>query len=177
VHQAERDVEPAALAAGQRGARPVPEALEVEAAEQLPAAGGGVRLADAVEAGLVEELLAGAGLRQAAAALGDVADPAADADRVFEEVVAGDGGRPGGGPQQRGEHAQRGRLAGAVGAEEADDLAGVDVEVDTADRLHGAGAGGERAGEAAGSDHVESPRMRTGDGVPMVAPEPATSQT
>ena len=42
---------------------------------------------------------------------------------------------PPSGSMQRGEHPQRGGLAGAVGAEEAEDLALGDVEVDAADRL------------------------------------------
>jgi hypothetical protein len=157
VDEAERDVEPPALAAGQRRARPVPEALEVHPGEQLPAAGRGVGPADAVEAGLVDDLLAGARLGEAGAALGDVADPPADADRVLEQVAAGDGGRAGGGAQQRRQHAQGGGLAGAVGAEEADDLAGVDVQVDAAHGFDGSGTGGEGADEAAGFDHVRLP--------------------
>jgi len=41
----------------------------------------------------------------------------------------------GGGPQQSGDRAQRGRLARAVGAEQADQLAGPDLEIDAAQRL------------------------------------------
>ena len=53
-----------------------------------------------------------------------------------DHVVAGDRGRAGGRPQQRGQHPQRGGLAGAVGAEEADHLALLDVEVDAVDGAH-----------------------------------------
>jgi hypothetical protein len=38
--------------------------------------------------------------------------------------------------QQAGQHLQRRGLPGAVGAQEADDLAGLDVEVDASDGLH-----------------------------------------
>ena len=50
--------------------------------------------------------------------------------RLAEQVAAGDGGLAAGGRQQRREHAQRGGLAGAVGTEEAEDLAGFDAQVD-----------------------------------------------
>ena len=63
--------------------------------------------------------------RVAAAALADVADALAHAVRFAAQVAAGDGRFAAGGRQQRREHAQGGGLAGAVGAEEAEDFAGV----------------------------------------------------
>ena len=54
---------------------------------------------------------------------------------VAGDVDAGDARAAGGDRQQRGEHPHGRRLAGAVGPEEAEDLAGVDVEVDAAHRL------------------------------------------
>ncbi len=53
-------------------------------------------------------------------------DRAADSVGLADHVVAGDERRAGGGSQERGEDADEGGLAGAVGAEEAVDLAGVD---------------------------------------------------
>ena len=53
---------------------------------------------------------------------------------LADHVVPGDGGPTGGRQQQRGQHADGGRLAGAVGTEEAEDLALGDLEVDA---LHG----------------------------------------
>ena len=50
-----------------------------------------------------------------------------------DDVVAGDRGGAGGRLEQRRQHPQRGGLAGAVRAEEADDLALGDVEVDAVD--------------------------------------------
>jgi hypothetical protein len=52
------------------------------------------------------------------------------------DVVAGDRRPPAVGPQQRRQHPQGGRLAGAVRAEEAEDLAGGDVEGDVVDGDH-----------------------------------------
>jgi hypothetical protein len=61
------------------------------------------------------------------------ADVAAHVGAVGGDVEAGDGGAPGGGRQQRREHVHGGRLARAVGPEEAVDLAGGDLEVDAVD--------------------------------------------
>ena len=133
VDQADGDVEPAPLAAGQRLGLPLPQPVEVELAEQLLAALGRLGRAHPVQPGVVDDLLAGPGVGVGGAALRDVADPAAHADRVGDQVAAGDRGGAGGGLEQRGQHAQRRRLAGAVGAEEADDLPGLDVEVDADD--------------------------------------------
>ena len=44
--------------------------------------------------------------------------------------------RAAGREEQSGQHLERGGLAGAVGAKEADDLAFVDVKVQIVDRLH-----------------------------------------
>ena len=51
----------------------------------------------------------------------------------LDDVVAGDPGAAAGRPQQRGQHPHRGRLAGAVRAEERVDLALGDLEVDPGD--------------------------------------------
>ena len=65
--------------------------------------------------------------------VGHVADALADADRVARDAVAVDGAFAGGGPEQRGEEANRGALAGAVGADEAEHLAGADLEIQVLD--------------------------------------------
>ena len=64
---------------------------------------------------------------------------------------------PRGRAQEGGEHAEGGRLAGAVGAEEADDLAGLDVEVHAAHGVDVSSSGLVGAGQAAGMDHAGSP--------------------
>ena len=96
------------------------------------------------------------------------------------DVEAGDRARAAGGQQQGDEHAHGGRLAGAVGAEESVDLAGVDDEVDAVDGLHGAV---ELALQSANLDgaHARSlfvgargdrARRYFGSGMPMVGSTP-----
>ena len=51
----------------------------------------------------------------------------------MRDAVAVDGAFAGGGPEQRGEKADRRALAGAVGADEAEHLAGPDLEVQVLD--------------------------------------------
>ena len=75
------------------------------------------------------------------AALGDVADALADAGRLAAQVRPRDRRLAAGRGEQRREHPQRRRLAGAVRAEEAEDLAGRDREVDAADGLDRAARG------------------------------------
>src|SRR5262249_20046987 len=101
-----------------------PAAQPVEEADQLPA--GHV---------LVEAQLAG-----------EVGDQLAGGAAVGPAVVPADGGAPAGGAQEAQQQAQGGGLAGPVGPEQADDLAGPDAEREV-------GQGGEVAvtlGEAVG---------------------------
>ena len=156
VDEADGDVQPAPLPARHRLGLPLPEPVEVELPEQLPAALGGLGGAHAVEPGVVDDLLPRARLGRGRTALGDVADPAAHADRVGDEVAPGHGGGARRGFEQRRQHAQGRRLAGAVGAEEADDLTRLDVEVDADDGVHLLLALTECAGEPASVDHPES---------------------
>ena len=60
---------------------------------------------------------------------------AADGFGVGGDIMAHDGGAAGGGLQDGGEHAEGGGLAGAVGAEQAENLAGVALEIDALHRL------------------------------------------
>ena len=154
MHQPEGDVDAPALPARQLGQVATLETGEVEARRQFGDAGVGGGLAHALEAGLDDELLAdaGAGGRDPAD-LGDVADAAADLTRLAQEVGAGHGGRAGRRGEQRRQHPQRGRLAGAVGSEQADDLAGGDVEVDALHGVDRSGLGRERLREATSGDH------------------------
>ena len=62
------------------------------------------------------------------------ADHAAHLRALRDDVVAAHAGLAGGRRQQRRQHQDGGRLAGAVRPEEAVDLAGLDVEVDPVDR-------------------------------------------
>jgi hypothetical protein len=72
--------------------------------------------------------------------------------------VAGDRGGAAGGRDQRGEHAQGGGLAGAVGAEEAEDLARLDGEVDAPYGFDRSVAAAEGVGESGGADDCHGPR-------------------
>src|SRR5262249_12410470 len=62
--------------------------------------------------------------------LREVADRAPAGERLDRGIAAADADRAGGGREDTGEDAHRRRLAGAVRAEEADDLAAGDVEGD-----------------------------------------------
>ncbi len=66
------------------------------------------------------------------------ADRLADLAGLGDDVVAGDLRGAAGGAKKRREHPDRGRLAGAVRAQEGVDLAFGDVEVDAADGLYAA---------------------------------------
>ena len=136
VDDAEPDVEPALHPARVGARRAVGGRLEVERREHLRGARLGIGLVHAVEPALEDELAAPGLGRIGRAALRDIADPLADRLGLAAQVGAGHGRLARRGRQQRGEHAQRGGLAGPVRAEEAEDLAGADVEVDTADGFH-----------------------------------------
>ena len=160
MDDAQRDIDAATLAAGVRLALAVGELGELEALDrplgQLP----GLGLADAVEPGLQDELLARGHGVPGAAALGDVADLAAYPSWVSPQVRARDGRLSPVRDDQRREHPQGGGLAGAVRAEEAEDLAFLDGEVDAADRVHRAFPGAERLPQPACSDHEGLPACR-----------------
>ena len=69
---------------------------------------------------------------------GEVADGFSHAEGVFEDVVATNGGGTGVGGEEAGEHFHGGAFSGAVGAEEAEDLAFFDLEGDAVDGGNGA---------------------------------------
>src|SRR5207248_9364745 len=69
---------------------------------------------------------------------GYVTHPALDVDRVARAVQAEDVGRAAGRPDHPHEQADRGRLAGAVRPEVAEDLLGRDLEVQVEDASAGA---------------------------------------
>ena len=82
---------------------------------------------------------------------------AAGGDGLGHDVVAGDGGGAGGGGDEARKHAHGGGLAGAVGAEEAEDLALVEAEGDIVHR----GEAAEPLGQARDLDqcrHASPPR-------------------
>ena len=117
-----------------------------------PARRAGVGAGQPVGAALADELVAPELAVPGAVALADVADRAADVALGGDDVVAGDLRGPGGRRDEGGEHPQGGRLAGAVGAEEGDELALGDLEVEAAHGLDGLLVRGEVAGQSPGHD-------------------------
>ena len=106
---------------------------------------------DAVELGVQLEVLLGGQVAVERRVLEDQADVAADVVARGRDVVAGDGRGARGGLGQRAEHVDRRRLPGAVRAEEAEDLAGLDGERDAADGLDVP----ERLAQFVDFDHVD----------------------
>ena len=74
---------------------------------------------------------------------GEVSDGIADEGGLGEDVVAVEFGRAGGGGHEGGEDTDGGGFAGSVGAEEPDDAAGGDVEIDVIESEDGAVPFGE----------------------------------
>ena len=68
--------------------------------------------------------------------LAEEADATADLVGAVRDVVTGDDGLAAGGPQHRAQNAHDRGLAGAVGTEQAEDLARPDLEADTVHRAH-----------------------------------------
>ena len=139
------DVEPPLHAAGVGLDPPVARVGEAEALERLgdPLAQRGA--GDPVELALDDEVLAAGRVAVDAVLLADDADRVADAHGLREHVVAGDAGAAGVGARERGEDPDGGGLAGAVGPEQAEDGAGLDLEVEPVERADVARVGLDEA--------------------------------
>src|SRR5690606_37397965 len=81
--------------------------------------------------------------------VGHVADDAADLAAMLETIKAADRRTALIGPHQAGEDLHGGALAGAVGADEAEDLASADLEGEVID----GGEGSEALGDVAEDEH------------------------
>jgi hypothetical protein len=136
VDDAERDVDPPPLTTAVRLALAVGVLGELERLERAGRAALRLGLADAVHPGLEHQLLPGGRVVPRAAALGDVADAPAHLARVAPQVHTRDGGVAAVRVDQRGEDPQGRGLAGAVGAEETEDLPLGDEQVDPPDGVH-----------------------------------------
>jgi hypothetical protein len=157
VDQAQRDVQAAALAAGQGLAQPPAQPGELELIGEQLRPLGGLAHGNAVQPGLNLQFLVHQAVRIGAAGgsadgLGDVADPAADAHRVAQQVCPRHRPGPRRRGQQGGQHVQRRRLARAVRPEEADDLAVMHGQVDPSHGLYHAPAAPEGPRETARLD-------------------------
>src|SRR4051794_23915682 len=126
----EGEVQPAQLAAGQRPRQRVLLALQACDVEHLVDVPGA-----RVEAGPVGDGLAHADVAVHARGLQDDADPLAEGARALLGVVAEDRHDAARAAPVALEHLDGRRLAGAVGAEEPEDLAAGDLEVHAAHRL------------------------------------------
>ena len=92
-------------------------------------------LGDAVELGVDAEVLFDGEVGVAGQGLGNDADHAAHRVGLFGHIVSGDDGLAGGERDERGHHADEGALAGAVGAEKAEDFALGNRKADVLDRF------------------------------------------
>jgi len=126
---------------------------EVEGLEEFVGSPTGVLPAHPVGATLADQLVAATLLMARGVALADVPDAAAYVATVGDHVVPGDLGRAGRRRDQGGKHPQGGRLAGAIGAEERDELARGDLQVEAAHGLDRLLVAGEVLGQPAGPDH------------------------
>ena len=129
-----REVEPAAHAAGVGLGRPVAGVLELEALEQLSRAGARRPLAQVVEAPDHLEVLEAGEVLVDRGVLAGEPDARAQRRRLLDDVEARDARAARVGLEQRGEDAHGGRLAGAVGAEQAEDGALARLQVDPVER-------------------------------------------
>ena len=130
---AKRQVEPALHAARVAADLAVRGLGEPDALEQLVAARAPLRLRHALQRRLQTHVIAAREQRVERRLLQRGADRRPHRGTLAQDVVAGHARRARGGRQQRGEHQHRGRLARAVGPEEAVDLAGRDLQVDPVD--------------------------------------------
>ncbi len=134
---------------------------ELERVQRALCPGLRVRLADAVEPSLQHQFLAGRRVVPRAAALCHVADASTHLAGLAAQVGTGDGGVAAVRLDEGREHAQSGRLAGAVRPKKAEDLALGDPQVDSLDRvdrlLLSTGARSERLAQPLGLDDHDCP--------------------
>ena len=130
----------------------------------------------AVQRAVVDDVLARGQARVEAARVGQHAHARQHVARSRDDVDAVDAHRPGVGRDQRGEHAQRRRLAGAVRAEQAGDAAVRRVEADVATAWTRGALDGAVAVAGAGSERgTRASRRALGAGAANDLARPRTS--
>ena len=134
VHEREREVEPALHPAGVAAHLAVGCLGQADPDQQLIRAPNAVGLRQGLERGLQAQVLAAGQERVEGSLLECRADPRPHLRPFVDNVETGHAGGARGRREQRREHVHSRRLAGAVGAEEAVDLARGDREVDGVDR-------------------------------------------
>jgi len=135
VNERRREVEPALHAAGVALDPPVRGVFELDQGQQLLRPPLGLIRAQPEQPPVQDEQLAACLAGVEAGLLERDADPAAGFVGVAGDVDARHLRPAGGDRQQRRQHPHGGRLARPVGAEEAEDLAAGDLQVDAADGL------------------------------------------
>ena len=133
-HEDLRDLHAAAEAAAQVLDLAVRFGREAEVVEHALGARPDLGVAQAVKAGEGRQVVADRQEQLHRGLLDDDRDPPADVERRRDDVVAEDRGRSGRRPRQRRQNLQQRRLAGAVGAEEAEDGAARHVERQAVER-------------------------------------------
>ena len=166
------EVEAAAHAAGVGARRAVGGVGEAEALEQLGRARSRRRAREPVQAPDHLEVLAPGQQAVDGGVLPGEPDLPAQPLGVAHDVEPGDLGAPAVGLEQRREDPHRGRLAGAVGAEQAEDGAGLDLEVEAVERARLAEAldealGADRGHVARGSGHRRDATRRVAGPAPL----------
>ena len=153
VHQRPRDHHALRLPAREQVGLDVAALAQPELLEQLVGPRGRLGGRHAVVGGVKGQVAADRHRAVEVAALGDDREHAPGPHRVGADVDAADHRPAAGGLHARGQHPDRGRLAGAVRAEQAEHLAGLDRERDPVDRV-------DRRLRVA-LDEVRRPRPRT----------------
>ncbi len=138
VHERERQVEPALHPARVATNAAVGRVEQAHPLEQGVATRASLALRDALQRRLQPHVVAPSEQRVERGLLQRRADGPPDGGALAHDVVPGHPSLPRARRQQRREHQHGGRLAGAVGPEEAVDLARLDAQVDAVDRPHAA---------------------------------------
>ena len=149
------EFEPADHAAGVGAGQPVGGVGEVHRVQRLGDAVGAFAAGDVEDAGEQCDVLPAGQARVGGQLLRHVAEQAAYRHPVPGRVVAEDPDHAGRDRQQRGDAADRGRLAGAVGAEQSEDLALAHGQVEAVDGVGlTEGVGESGAGDGLGPTGV-----------------------
>ncbi len=166
VQQAARDLQASPHSAGVRVREAAPPLPQPDHLHHLAHAAVDELARHAVELGVQAQVLLGRQVPVERRLLEDQADVAADVVAFGEHVVSGHERRAAAGTHERAQHPDRRRLARSVGAQEAEDLAAGDLEVDAPHGLHlGVALGQPFDGDGRAARAVE--RRHRGRGRPV----------
>src|SRR6185312_5239867 len=128
VHDRLRQADTAAKALRQRVDGLLEHSLQLQTRDHVVQARGAPRAFQPAQVGDEVQKAAHRHLAVSRSAFGQIPQARLGGDRVRLDVVSADAGRTGGGGDEPGEHAHGRRLAGPVGAQKSQDLAGVHLE-------------------------------------------------